>query len=387
MAFLRIASIALYGNGLSFIFQSYLQIKGNYTIPAIVGIPLNLIIIVSIIISAKTNILVLIIGSTLGSLSQLIILIYYAYKENYKYKFTINFKDKYLKRMVFLALPVIVGASANQIDQMVDKMLASSIAVGGVSALDYAQKLDGFIKGIFIASIVTVLYPRVAEMAVSRDLEGLKKSINQSLISVCLIVLPATVGAMVFSEEIVSLLFKRGAFGLSAVSMTSGALFYYSIGMLPYGLRTTLTKAFYALEDTKTPMINSTIAVVVNIILNIVLSKYMGLSGLALATSIAATLAMILMFISFRKKLGSFGMKQILNSFIKIVIASLIMGLIAKISFKYLAYIVATNLSLMLSIAIGATVYLLIVYFSKIEEVDCLIGQAKDKFRAFVKKR
>jgi len=184
---------------------------------------------------------------------------------------------------------------------------------------------------------------------------------------------------MIFAEPIVKLLFGRGAFDTQAISMTSYALFFYSIGMVGFGLMEVLSRAFYAMQDTKTPMINAAIAMVMNIILNIILSKFLGIGGLALATSISAIFCTALLFISLRKKIGPFGMKSITISFIKILCASLMMGVIAKVSYNTLLNSINANLSLILSIGIGAVTYFFIIYFMKIEEVDTVVNAIKRK--------
>jgi len=133
------------------------------------------------------------------------------------------------------------------------------------------------------------------------------------------------------------------------------------------------------MQDTKTPMINAATGMIVNIFLNILLSKYMGLSGLALATSIAATFTTVLLFISLRKKIGPFGMKQISISFLKILFASLVMGGLAKLSFNYLTSSLSQNLSLLIAIGVGAASYFVIIYFMKIEDVDVIVGVIKNR--------
>ena len=100
--------------------------------------------------------------------------------------------------------------------------------------------------------------------------------------------------------------------------MTGGALFYYSIGMIAFGLRYILSRAFYALQDTKTPMINATIAVIINRVLNFILSKCLGIGGLALATSIAAIVCgkstlLRTLFKRHRSKLAQYGGSAILK--------------------------------------------------------------------------
>jgi len=149
--------------------------------------------------------------------------------------------------------------------------------------------------------------------------------------------------------------------------------------MIGFGLREVLSRAFYAMQDTKTPMVNAAIGMVLNIFLNIILSRYMGISGLALATSIAALFTTALMFISLRKKIGPFGMKQISISFLKILFASSLMGLLAKLSFDYYTATLSQNLSLIIAIAVGAISYFVIIYFMKIEDVDLIVKAVKRK--------
>lgn len=379
IVFTRISLVGIYSAGLVSIFNGFLQIKGNYVIPALVGFPMNLITIIAIIISSKGNLFILSIGTVIATASQLFLVLPFAYKKGYKYEPVFDLKDKYIKNMVYIALPVIIGVSVNQINVLVDRTLGSRVAEGGISALNYANKLNGFVQGIFVLSITTALYPMISKMIAENNIEGLKKSISEAISGINLLVMPATVGAMIFAEPIVRLLFDRGSFDAQAISMTSAALFFYSFGMIGFGLREVLSRAFYSMQDTKTPAINAAIAVVLNIILNIILSRYMGIGGLALATSISAIFGTVLLFISLRKKIGPFGMKNLSISFVKITGSSLLMGLIAKLSFNNMIDVLGQNLSLGISIVIGAVVYGVTIYFMKVEEVDILIGTLKKK--------
>jgi putative peptidoglycan lipid II flippase len=377
--FTKISLLGIYFTVLLDIFNGFLQLKGNYTIPALVGFPFNFFIILSIFISFNTNILVLSIGSVIATISQLLFILPFVYKKGYRYMFILNIKDEYIKKMAYIALPVIVGVSVNQINVLVDRTLASQIAIGGISALSYADRLNGFVQGIFVLSIVTVMYPMISKMAAENNMIGLKKTLSEAISSINLLVLPATVGVMMFAEPVIKLLFGRGAFDIKAISMTSYALFFYSIGMIGFGLREVLSRAFYSLQDTKTPMMNAAIAMVMNIILSIILSKFLGIGGLALATSISAIFCTVLLFISLRKKIGSFGMKNITISFIKILCASLIMGIFSKTIYNLLLNSINANLSLILSIGIGALTYFVIIYFMKIEEVRIIVNVIKRK--------
>ena len=379
--FTRISLVGIYFTGLIHILGSFLRIKGNYSIPALVGLPFNLVIILFIFLSSKSDVWVLAVGSLIAIAFQFGLLIPFAYKEGYRYKFEIDFRDEYIIKMITIALPVIIGVSVNEINVIVDRTLASSIAVGGISALNYSRRLNAFVQGLFVTTIATAMYPMISKMAAESNFDGLKKSVSEAINLINLFVIPATVGAMIFAEPVVRLLFGRGAFDPEAISMTSIALFFYSIGMVGFGLREVLSRAFYSMQDTKTPMINAAIAMGMNIILNIILSKYMGIGGLALATSISAIFCTGLLFVSLRKKIGPFGMKNTTISFIKILVSSLGMGVAAYLAYNVLLSYISGNLSLIISICIGAVVYFVFVYFMKIEEVDTLVDAVKRRLK------
>jgi len=380
--FTRISLFGMYFTGLLSIFRAYLQLKENYVIPAMVGFPMNFFIILSIFLSSKTNVLILAIGSVIAIISQLALLIPYVRKEKYRYKFILDTNDEYVWKMVYIALPVMIGVSVNEINVLVDRTLASKIAVGGISALNYANKLNGFVQGLFVSSIATVMFPMISKMVAQNSYNGLKKIVSEAINLINLFVIPTTVGAMIFAEPIVKLLFGRGAFDSEAISMTSDSLFFYSIGMLGVGLREILSRAFFSLQDAKTPMINAAIAMTMNIILNLILSKYLGIGGLALATSISAIFCTGLLFVSLRKKIGPFGIKNTAISFIKILMSSLAMGALAYLGYNFLLLYFSGNLSLTISICVGALVYFVIVYFMRIAEVDSLVYLVKKRLKS-----
>jgi putative peptidoglycan lipid II flippase len=377
--FTKISLFGMYFTALVSIFSGYLQIKNNYIIPALIGFPLNIIVIISILIASKGNYNILALGTLLATASQFLLMLPFIKKEKFRYQFSLNIKDDRIIRTLYIALPVIVGTSVNQVNILVDRTIASSLAIGGISALNYANRLNLFIQGLFVTSIITVLYPTISAYASKLNYEGIKKALTESITIITIFVLPITIGTMIFSKQVIILLFGRGAFDYTAIQMTSTALFFYALGMLGFGLREVLARGFYAMQDTKTPMKNAALGMSINIILNIVLSRIIGVGGLALATSIAAIFTTILLFISLRKKIGPFGIKKISISFLKILFASLVMGFISKVSFNYLTAYLSQNLSLLIAIGIGATSYFVIIYFMNIEDVNGILAIFKKK--------
>lgn len=379
VSFTRITIFGVYFSALLGIYGGYLRLHNNYIVPSLISLPMNLILIITLFLSARTNVYVLAFGSVLAMAFQLCFLVSPLRKTGFKYMPVLDVNDKYIKAMINMVVPIIIGRSVSNINVLVDRSLASMITIGGIAALNYASKIEGFVKGLFVDSVITVFYPTISKMAAQNDIKQLKASIAEAISIISLIVIPTTFGAILFSVEIVHLLFGRGVFTQEAIIMTGRALLYYSIGLIPKGFREVLSKGFYAYKDTKTPMINAAIGVALNIILNIILSKYMGIGGLALATSISAIVTAVLMFITLRKKIGSFGLLEISRSFIKIVIASAIMGMFAFGGFKFFLLYFTQNLALIGAIIIGALVYGLIIFFMKIPEVDNTLAVLKKK--------
>ncbi len=383
-AFTRISLVGMFFNVLISLFSGYLQIKGKFMVPALIGLPFNVLVIISIIVSSQGNVFVMSIGTVVAIASQLLFMLPTMKKVRFQYQPAVNFKSEHMKSMLQMALPVFLGRSVNQINILVDKTIASGIAVGGISALNFANRLSQFVQGLFVISITTVIYPLISKMAVEGDVKNLKKAISESINTVNIVLLPATVGAMIFAEPIVRMLFGRGAFDEQAVVMTSQALFFLSIGMVGFGLREILTRAFYSLQDTKTPVVNATIGVGLNIVLNFILSRFLGIGGLALATSISATFTTVLLFISLRRKLGVLGLRKMVVTFVKILVASVVMGFIAKMSFGFLVgNLFGEIMSLILSIGAGAVVYFVIVSFMGIEDVEVILNSLRKRWRKF----
>lgn len=379
--FTQISIFGIFFSGICYIFKGYLQSNNKYYAPALIGLPFNFFIITSIFLSTKYELIVLPIGIVIAEISQIILLLPFMYRKGYKFKFILDFKDKYLNKIMFLSLPVILGTSVDQINKLIDRTIASQISVGGISALNYSNRLNGFIFEIFILSVATVMYPLISKLAADRDIAGLKRAVLHAITSINIFIVPATLGIMVFARPIVSLLYARGAFDNVAVEMTSSALFFYSIGMIGIGFREVMSRAFYSIQDTKTPMINAMIAILLNITLNIILSQHMGIAGLALATSISTIFCSLLLFISLRKKIGALGIKEVLYKTVKVMVAAIIMILIVKIVFENLIQFYSSNLAFLLIVPVGLVTYGILIYFLKIEEAEALINGIKKRFK------
>ena len=322
--------------------------------------------------------------SVIAVLSQLLIQLPEAKKSGYRYEFIFDIKDKYIKKVFYLSLPVFIGVAINDLNTIVDRTLASSLAYGSIFALNYADKLIQLILGVFIAAVTTVIFPILSEEAGNGDISAVKKTMGYGVNVILLITIPAAVALTIFAKPIVETAFQRGEFDDTATIMTSQALIFYSVGLVAMALRLLIIRVYYSLQDTKTPMINGAICVGFNIVLNLVFVQFMDHAGLAFATSIASIIATLLMFYDLKKKIGPLGTTSYIKCGLKSGLASAIMGLIAYVMYngmyRLLGAAKLSNLiSLLLSVGIGIIAYGILCYAFSIEEFKAMVTEIKNR--------
>lgn len=366
--------------GFTYVFSGFLQSSQIFGPPAIMGIPYNLVFIFFLLfIADKENIFGLMFVSVIAASTQFLIQIPAIRHQGHRYRLDVNLNDMYLKRTLNLVLPVMIGSAVQQINTIVDKTLASSLVEGSISSLNYAAKINDVIIAVFITAITTVVFPMLSRAFSQGDNQQLKKIMGQGINIILIITVPATIGIMILSEPIVRIFFERGAFTSSDTVMTSSALFFYSVGLVGIALRLMLNKVFYSLQDTKTPMINGALAVVVNIGLNFVFIRFLEHAGLALATSISATFTAVLLFLNLRKKIGPIGIRSYLKCFVKTLLAALIMGVVVYLVFyglsaKFVSSQIVELIVLGLSVILGVAVYFILCVLFRVNELKMLIG-------------
>ena len=377
--------------GLSNIMTCLMNINSKFIVPSITGIPFNIIIIIGIFLSAKYDIRLMPIFTLIGMASQFLFQVPVSYKDGYRYKFYIDLKDKYIKKTLILVIPVFIGVGVNQLNTVVDRTLASTLGDGIITVLNDASILNTFVIGVFISSIQSVVYPLLSKLSSEENDKAATGIIRKSVNVVIVLMVPIAIGIMVLSIPIVQLAFERGKFDHSATLLTAAALSYYAIGLPASGLRNILGNVFYSFGDTKTPMRNGMIAMVMNICMNIVFIKFMGHCGLAFATSISATICIFLLFMSLRKKIKYFGQDKIIITTIKSILSAVVMGVVVYFVYRFMDIrgIYGTRdliKALFVSVMSGVVVYGGVIHLMKVDEVEMLLDIFKSKSKQIVSK-
>ena len=352
------------------VLKGILHSHNEFLIPVSVGVYQNIIIIAFIVLSGSVyGIELVTVGSLIGFSMNFFVLLPKVKKLQIPLLSKLEPFHPLVKRGFYLMLPILFGNMVLQLNKLVDRMLASNLEEGSISALNYAAKVYTLPHGIFVMAVATVLYPSFSQYATKGNIEKLKETMVSGLSSIVFLILPMMAGAIILRDPIITFLFERGEFDPRATERTAFALFFYSLGMLSISLREIINRVFYSYQDTKTPIRIATASVVLNIILNLILVHPLGHGGLALGTSLAMTFGLVLLFIYVRKFIGPFGLSTFLANSSKMLIAALAMGVILAAVHSVLSPELWAFWQLVVPSLLGGSAYLALCRIMKVEEM------------------
>ncbi len=277
-----------------------------------------------------------------------------------------------LRRIGLLMLPAIFGSAVYQFNQFMGTLLATFLPEGSVSWLYYADRLVQFPLGIFAIAISTAVLPSLSTEAARNDLDQFQSTLNHALCLVFFITLPSMAGLIILGKPIVELLFERGAFDARSSVMTDYALLYYTLGLWAFSGIRVMVSAFYALQDTKTPVKVAVVALMVNLVLSLWLMGPLEHGGLALALSIASAIQFLLLIFFLKRKTSVVNLRPVLISVAKSVVAASLMALgVYYVYSKWLITGPGTRLSVMI-FHLGALIVIgIIIYFGAARLLGC----------------
>lgn len=284
-------------------------------------------------------------------------------------RLTIEFVHPKAKKVGMLLIPRALGACVYQVNVFISTILASLSGIvgeGAVAALYYANRVWQLPLAIFGIALAQAALPTMSKHVALNDIGKLKETLSFSLKVLLFILVPSSIGLMVLSTPITKALFERGAFTAYSTQITSNALFFYAIGLVACGGIKVLVSAFYSLHDTMTPVKTAIVSLILNIVLNIILMPFK-VGGLALATSISASFNSIALYILLGRRLGDLGTKMIVDSFLRVLFASIVMGTVLKAILICSANL--TFLGLITSILSGLAVFVLASYLFNVKEL------------------
>ena len=322
--------------GVSGVIMGILNAQQHFLLPALAPIFYNLgIILGAVMLAPGMGVKGLAVGVVVGALGHLVIQIPGLVRYGLRYMPTLGLHDPSVREVGRLMLPRVVGLAAVQINFLVNTILASGLVAGSLAAINYAWLLMLLPQGVFAQSIATAAFPTFSTQAAKGQVAEMRSTLAATLRAILYLAVPAAVGLIVLSRPLVRLVFERGAFNESSTEMVAWALVLYSLGLPAHALVEIVVRAFYALHDTKTPVLIGIGGMVLNVILSLVFIQvfralgWMELGGLALSNSLATTLEMVVLLYLIRQRLEGLEGRRTLASLARIGLASLLMGAVA----------------------------------------------------------
>lgn len=373
----------LIGNFLTGILQSYRL----FIVPALAPVIYNIGIIGAILFLTPTlGLYAPVWGVIIGAVLFLLIQIPLVYSIGYRYKFIADYKNKSVRTIGKLMLPRTFGMAISQIDTTVDLMLASFLGASSVTIFNFAQHLQLVPIGLFGIPIATAALPSLSASSAKNNKGEFINLFVNGFHQILFFVLPASVLLIVLRIPIVRLVFGAGMFDWADTVLTGKTLAAFSLSLFAQSLIHLLTRAFFALHDSKTPVVIGIIAIIINTVLSILFisSLHLPVWGLGLSASIASIVNALFLFLFLYKKLEGFKMAGFLIPVVKMGIATFITGISLYVPMKLMDQLIfdttrTVNLIMLTAIVsiIGLIVYILISWILRLNEVALLIVFAK----------
>ncbi|MFA5115994.1 MAG: murein biosynthesis integral membrane protein MurJ [Candidatus Omnitrophota bacterium] len=351
--------------GLAAYATAILNTLKHFSVPAFAPCLLN----ISIILFASAfgeGIKGLSLGVLVGGALQLIVQIPVLYKKGFRLRLFKRLKHPAAAAIGKLMVPRVLSSSIYQLNNFVDTIfgsLASIVGEGGVAALYFAYRLILFPLGIFSTALSQAILPSFSTLALDDNYDKLRDTLTFGLRATFFVMLPASAGLMVLSGPIITTLFKGGRFDAYSAGITSNILFYYSIGLFAYGATRIVQSCFFALKDTVTPAKIGLLTLIINVVLNASLIFPMKLRGIALANSISGIVTFFVLFYLLKKKIRLAGTGVLIASFLRILCASIGMGIVCYI---------LRGANLILTIIAAMLSYIIFCAAFRVEELDKL---------------
>lgn len=381
---------------LSGLLTGMLQADDNFAVPAMTSLAYNITIIGSIIfLGPKFGIRAVGAGTVVAIAVQVVLKLPAIARTGYRWSPILNLNDPGLRRMGALIGPVLLATFAGQASTLVNRMLVSGLAEGSLAALNYATRLMGLVPGVVGTSIITVMYPTLSRLSAADDWSRYSKAFSESIKMISFVLVPAAVGMAVLRVPMVRIVFERGAFDSEATQATAWALLFLSPAVALFTLRDMTSRAFYALQDTTSPMMVSIFSAGINIVLNLVLVGPLAQGGLALANTLSSAFGAGVLLWILRKKLAStdspspvsLGGKAILNSLWRVLLASGIMGVVVWFTYGAVeiyipgSAVLVQLARLLIPVLAGVICYVAFVFILRVPEARVVAVTARSASR------
>jgi putative peptidoglycan lipid II flippase len=372
--------------GVSGIVVGILNSYERFTVPALSPVFWNVAIIVGLVIGVPraekidTKLYVYAISILIGTVIQVLLPIPWLRGLDGRLRVLIDWRDPAVWRVLKLMLPVTLGLGLINFNAVVDSIFASRLIDPELAptAIDKAFRLYMLPQGIFSVAITTVLFPSLSRLAARGDRDGFRNTIGLGLRQIAFLLIPAGVISAVLAEPITRIVYQRGHFEPSQTPVVAAALAAFSAGLLFNGVMLLLNRGFFSLQSNWIPTMVALANLGLNAALDAAFYRF-GTWGIPLATSVVNAAGSALLLILMRRRLGRLGFGEIMNSVVKILIASAVLGGCAYGVWFGLDQALGRSftgqlVSVVLALAGGIGIYLLACRALQVRELGALLA-------------
>ncbi|MFC1640631.1 murein biosynthesis integral membrane protein MurJ [Patescibacteria group bacterium] len=318
-------------------------------------------------------------GVVIGAVLHLLVQIPSTFRVGYRWRPSLKIKSPGFQKVIRLMIPRMVGFAALQLSLVVTVAIATTLDTGSTTVYNLALNLQYFPITIFGISIATAVFPVLAMAASKQDFKSFRENFSLSFRKILFFIIPASIMMLILRAHIVRIVLGTGAFDWEDTILTLETLGFFTLSLFAQALIPLLTRTFYAIQNTKIPVAVGVTSMIMNIILSFTLAPIMGVSGLALAFTIASIFNAVVLLMVLRHKVGNLNDQEITSSAFKTIIAALLMGLVMsprfgllKIADSFLDTHTYLGITFQATIAIvgGIVIYLLLQKLLKNPELD-----------------
>lgn len=350
---------------LTYLATGILQVHSHFLLSASISIPFNLLIIAALIAKGE-DIIFLGYVTTAGWLLQFLVQVPVLVREKYRFTLRIDLKSGYTNSLFRQLLPILLGNSLLQICLIIDRSFATHLEEGTTAALGFGSNLFITITSVFVVAMSTVVYPRLSEYCLDLDYPRIRSLLGNAFKVLLFILLPYLLLVTAYHQEIIMLIYERGAFTSNSTAMTSLAFFLYSLAVPGYTCQELLNRVYYALKKFRVPMTASLLCLFLKLILDLLLFRSTGIAGISLSTAFCLLLYGIIMIYMVRREIGGFMGRELLSFAGRLIFPTAAM--LAVIFAARHFYPAASGFFFLLPLTLSGCVYMGIAYISGLRQ-------------------
>ena len=388
---LKIMSPVLILGGLVGIYFGLLISYKEFVLPNISPIVVSIVIITSITIAKHDTTGVVLAGATmLGALCQFLLQLPKIRKLGYTCKPNFNFlHNTEFKNLLELLFPAILSSTVGQIYVYVDMFFASQLTEGAWTAIGYSNRIFQFPVGILVTAFLVPLFPIFSKLVAQNNHEDIKYYFSKGVGMLNFVAFPILISILLLGHDAIRLVFERGAFTPNATAMVYQALFCLSFAIIPYVFRDSLTRVFYAFNDSKTPFIIAFCAIILKIILNSLFVDRFGISGITMSVTLVTLFNAVMLGILIKRKID-LRYNIYFKNLSKMILVSCLTSIPAFFGLKFLSsYLPDTIMFLFIKLVItGCLIFILYGLFSylfKVEYLEILLQRIINRIKKYVR--